>query len=235
MSVIDFATKRLYFDPKDHDKSEQKGQQVSQPDQNDIVLQQLQLTRESRSALKKQTPKVIWLTGLSGAGKSTIANALEAQLHAQGYHTYILDGDNVRHGLNSDLGFSDSDRVENIRRVAEVAKLMADAGLIVIVSFISPFRDDRALARNLMVEGEFVEVFIDTPLQECIRRDPKGLYRKALAGDIKHFTGISSAYEAPTDAEICLKTVDATPEVLAGQVLHYLNIAPRKTEDEAAR
>lgn len=189
----------------------------------DIVLQKLQVTRESRAALKKQHPRVIWLTGLSGAGKSTIANAIETQLHAAGRHTYILDGDNVRHGLNRDLSFSDDDRVENIRRVAEVAKLMADAGLIVIVSFISPFRADRDLARELMEKNEFLEVFIDTPLQECIRRDPKGLYRKALAGDIKHFTGISSMYEPPVNAELHLKTMEADPLELALQVIRYLD------------
>lgn len=208
---------------------------VIQQNPKDIVLQTLEVTRESRAALKQQSPKVIWLTGLSGAGKSTVANALETQLHAHGYHTYILDGDNVRHGLNQDLGFSDEDRVENIRRVAEVAKLMADAGLIVIVSFISPFRDDRALARNLMAEGEFVEVFIDTPLQECIRRDPKGLYRKALMGDIQNFTGISSAYEAPTHAEVHLQTVKATPDDLAAQVVRYLNAASHNSSSVAAK
>lgn len=211
------------------------GTHLIQPDHKDIVLQKLQITRESRAALKQQSPKVIWLTGLSGAGKSTIANALETQLHGQGYHTYILDGDNLRHGLNKDLGFSDEDRVENIRRVAEVAKLMADAGLVVIVSFISPFRDDRALARNLMAEGEFVEVFIDTPLQECIRRDPKGLYRKALMGEIKNFTGISSAYEAPTHAEVHLQTKEATPDELAAQVIRYLNASSRKSISTAAK
>jgi adenylyl-sulfate kinase len=205
------------------------------PKNKDVVLQKLQVTRESRSALKQQSAKVIWLTGLSGAGKSTIANALETQLHALGHHTYILDGDNLRHGLNRDLGFSDEDRVENIRRAAEVAKLMADAGLIVIVSFISPFRDDRAMARNLMAEGEFVEVFIDTPLQECIRRDPKGLYRKALMGEIKNFTGISSAYEAPEQAEVHLQTAQSTPDELANQVIRYLKAEPRKSGFAAAR
>ncbi|HBF30815.1 MAG TPA: adenylyl-sulfate kinase [Rhizobium sp.] len=209
----------------------QKGERIIQPDQQDpdqkdIVLQSFQVTREARGALKKQQPRVIWLTGLSGSGKSTIANALDTKLYERGYHTYILDGDNVRHGLNRDLGFSNDDRVENIRRVAEVAKLMADAGLIVIVSFISPFRDDRALARRLMVNNEFVEVFIDTPLQECIRRDPKGLYRKALMGEIQQFTGVSSAYEPPIKPEIHLKTVEATPDVLATQIIHYLNFTP---------
>jgi adenylylsulfate kinase len=207
----------------------QKGTQISQPDHQDpdyqhIVPQDLQVRREARAALKKQCPKVLWLTGLSGSGKSTIANALETRLHANGYHTYILDGDNIRHGLNRDLGFSNEDRVENIRRVAEVAKLMADAGLIVIVSFISPFRADRALARTMMAGDEFVEVFVDTPLQECIRRDPKGLYRKALMGDIQQFTGISSAYEPPERPEIHLKTVGTTPADLVTQIIHSLNI-----------
>lgn len=189
----------------------------------DIVLQTLQVTRESRASIKKQRPRVIWLTGLSGAGKSTIANAIETQLHARGNHTYILDGDNVRHGLNQDLSFSHDDRVENIRRVAEVAKLMADAGLIVIVAFISPFRVDRELARNLMTKDEFIEVFIDTPLQECIRRDPKGLYRKALTGGIEHFTGVSSTYEPPLHAEINLRTLEAGPDELAMRVIDYLD------------
>ncbi|MBB4952653.1 adenylyl-sulfate kinase [Agrobacterium vitis] len=199
------------------------GKPIIEPAQQDIVLQKLNITREARAVLKKQQPRVIWLTGLSGAGKSTIANAIEAQLHATGHHTYILDGDNVRHGLNRDLGFSNEDRVENIRRVAEVAKLMADAGLIVIVSFISPFRADRDLARNLMAKDEFIEVFIDTPLQECMRRDPKGLYRKALMGDIKQFTGISSVYEPPINPELHLKTVEAGPSDLAAGVLRYLH------------
>lgn len=189
----------------------------------DIVMQSLQVRRESRATIKKQSPRVIWLTGLSGAGKSTIANAIETRLHARDNHTYILDGDNVRHGLNKDLGFSDQDRVENIRRVAEVARLMADAGLIVIVAFISPFRVDRDLARNLMSDGEFVEVFIDTPLQECIRRDPKGLYRKALTGGIAHFTGVNSTYEPPLNAEITLKTMEAGPDELAMRVIDYLD------------
>ncbi|MUZ72862.1 adenylyl-sulfate kinase [Agrobacterium vitis] len=190
--------------------------------QQNIVVQQLQVRREARAIIKRQHPRVIWLTGLSGSGKSTVANALESQLHSQGFHTYILDGDNVRHGLNRDLGFSDTDRVENIRRVAEVAKLMADAGLIVIVSFISPFQADRDMARALMADGEFIEVFIDTPLQECMRRDPKGLYRRALMGEIKQFTGVSSSYEAPQNPDIHLKTTQANPTEMANQVVRYL-------------
>jgi bifunctional enzyme CysN/CysC len=162
--------------------------------------------------MKNQRPAVLWFTGLSGSGKSTIANLLEKKLHATGRHTYLLDGDNVRHGLNRDLGFTDADRVENIRRVAEVAKLMADAGLIVIVSFISPFKAERRMARELMVGGEFVEVFVDTPFEECARRDPKGLYARALKGEIKYFTGVDSPYEAPENPEVRLKTLGRTPE-----------------------
>src|SRR5690606_19200106 len=161
---------------------------------------------------KAQTPKVIWFTGLSGSGKSTLANALERRLHAAGRHTYLLDGDNVRHGLNRDLGFTDADRVENIRRVAEVAKLMVDAGLIVLVSFISPYRSERRMARERFAEGEFVEVFVDTPLEECERRDIKGLYAKARAGTIPNFTGISAPYEAPEAPEVHLRTLGSNPE-----------------------
>ncbi len=154
-------------------------------------------TRLARAALKHQRPCVLWFTGLSGAGKSTIANTLEKRLHALGRHTYMLDGDNIRHGLNKDLGFTDADRVENIRRVAETARLFVDAGLIVMVSFISPFRSERRMARDLFGDGEFIEVFVDTPLALCELRDPKGLYRKARAGLIRNFTGIDSAYEPP--------------------------------------
>jgi bifunctional enzyme CysN/CysC len=159
---------------------------------------------------------------MSGSGKSTIANLVEKKLHSEGRHTYILDGDNVRHGLNRDLGFTDADRVENIRRVAEVARLMADAGLIVIVSFISPFRSERRAAREIMRPGEFVEIFVDTPLEECIRRDPKGLYERALKGEIPNFTGISSPYEAPENAEIRLETVGRTPEEMAEAIGRWL-------------
>ena len=183
-----------------------------------IHWQALEVSKRSRAALMNQKPAVLWLTGLSGSGKSTIANNLEKLLHASGRHTILLDGDNVRHGLNRDLGFTDADRVENIRRVAEGAKLMADAGLIVIVSFISPFRSERQLARDLMEPGEFLEVFIDTPLEECVRRDPKGLYKRALTGEIRNFTGIDSPYEPPEEPEIHLKTVGADPAALAGQV-----------------
>ncbi len=180
---------------------------------SNIPWQQLAIGKQVRGAQKQQHPRCIWFTGPSGAGKSTIANALEQRLVAEGRHTYILDGDNVRHGLNRDLGFTDADRVENIRRVAEVARLMVDAGLVVLVAFISPFRAERELARSLFVDGEFIEVFVDTPLDLCELRDPKGLYAKARGGALPHFTGIDSEYEAPTSPEIHLlpgtQTVDA--------------------------
>ena len=189
---------------------------------SNIHWQELDIDRAARAALKNQEPKVLWFTGLSGSGKSTIANLLEKKLHAEGRHTYLLDGDNVRHGLNRDLGFSEADRVENIRRVAEVARLMADAGLIVLVSFISPFRAERAMAREMMGEGEFVEVFVDTSFEECARRDPKGLYAKALKGEIRNFTGVDSPYEEPENAEIHLETAGRTPEELAEIVEAWL-------------
>jgi bifunctional enzyme CysN/CysC len=179
---------------------------------DNIHWQSLDVSKSARADMKGQRPAVFWFTGLSGSGKSTIANLLEKKFHATGRHTYILDGDNVRHGLNRDLGFTDADRVENIRRVAEVAKLMADAGLIVIVSFISPFRAERRVARELMPEGEFIEVFVDTPFEECARRDPKGLYARALKGEIKNFTGVDSPYEAPERPEIHLETLGRSPE-----------------------
>lgn len=159
---------------------------------------------------------------MSGSGKSTIANLLEKRLHAEGKHTYLLDGDNVRHGLNRDLGFTEADRVENIRRVAEVAKLMVDAGLIVLVSFISPFRGERRMARDLFAEGEFVEVFVDTPIEECARRDAKGLYAKARRGELKNFTGIDSPYEAPESPEIHLLSAESTAESGVELILQWL-------------
>ena len=181
---------------------------------------------ETRAALKRQQPRVIWLTGLSGAGKSTIADALEQALVTDGYHTYLLDGDNVRMGLCRDLGFSDADREENIRRIAEVARLFADAGLIVITAFISPFRRDRALARDIIGAETFIEVFVDTPLSECERRDPKGLYGKARAGMIKNFTGIDSAYERPEAADVRINTLDCDLDSAVSRIIERLGARP---------
>jgi len=188
----------------------------------DVYWQRLDVDKNARAALKGQKPAVLWFTGLSGAGKSTIANLVEKRLLALGRHSMTLDGDNVRHGLNRDLGFSEADRVENIRRVAEVAKLFVDAGMIVLVSFISPYRNERMLARDSVEPGEFLEIFVDTPVDECRRRDPKGLYQRADAGQIRNFTGVDAPYEAPENPEIRLRTLDATPEVLAEQVVDAL-------------
>lgn len=186
--------------------------------------QQLNIDSASRARLMGQRPRCIWLTGLSASGKSTIGNLLEKRLHTLGLHTYLLDGDNVRCGLSRDLGFSDEDRAENIRRVAEVARLMIDAGLIVVVSFISPSRVERRMARDLFGKGEFVEVFVDASLAECERRDPKGLYAKARRGDLRQFTGIDSAYEPPEAPEVHLFTdKEMSAESCVGQVLEYLN------------
>jgi bifunctional enzyme CysN/CysC len=187
-----------------------------------IHWQALDVNKKSRAALKGQQPAVLWLTGLSGAGKSTIANLVEKKLLALGKHTYLLDGDNVRHGLNRDLGFTDEDRVENIRRVAELSKLMVDAGLIVLVSFISPFRAERRLARGLFEPREFHEVHVDTPIAVAETRDPKGLYKKARRGELKHFTGIDSPYEAPEHPEIYLDTTKLSPEQGAEAIVEYL-------------
>ncbi|MDW2252113.1 adenylyl-sulfate kinase [Vibrio sp. 1569] len=173
---------------------------------NDVVWHNTTVTHEDRIKLKQQKPVVLWFTGLSGSGKSTVANAVESKLLSLGKHSYLLDGDNVRHGLNKDLGFSDDDRVENIRRIGEVAKLFVDSGAIVLTAFISPFIADREQVRDLMAEGQFLEVFIDTPLEVCEQRDPKGLYKKARAGEIKNFTGIDSKYEVPLSPEIHVKT-----------------------------
>jgi bifunctional enzyme CysN/CysC len=187
-----------------------------------VHWQALDVNKDVRAALKHQKPAVLWFTGLSGSGKSTIANIVERTLYSQGRHTYLLDGDNVRHGLNRDLGFTNADRVENIRRVAETAKLFVDAGLIVLVSFISPFRSERQMARELVGNGEFVEVFVDTPLEICMARDPKGLYKKAKAGTIRNFTGIDSPYEPPQSPEIVLKTVEGDAPFQAQAILTYL-------------
>jgi bifunctional enzyme CysN/CysC len=182
----------------------------------------LSVTREAHAEQKHQKPAILWFTGLSGAGKSTIANLVEAKLHARGVHTTLLDGDNVRHGLNRDLGFTAADRVENIRRVGEVARLMTDAGLIVLCSFISPFRAERRLVRDTAAEGEFIEVFVQAPLETVIARDPKGLYKRALAGEIKNFTGVDQPYEAPEAAELVLNSAAEPPEALADLVIAEL-------------
>ncbi len=187
-----------------------------------VHLQAFDLDKQARAAQKFQKPAVLWFTGLSASGKSTIANRLEQRLHALGKHTYLLDGDNVRHGLNSDLGFSDEDRAENIRRVGEVAGLMADAGLIALVSFISPFRSERDRVRSRLPEGEFIEIFVDTPIEECMARDPKGLYAQALRGEIKAFTGIDSPYEAPLSPELHLNTAGRDIDELVAEVEKYL-------------
>lgn len=193
-----------------------------------ILSQQFSITGQSRGEQKKQIPKVIWLTGLSGAGKSTFADALEKQLMAEGNHTYLLDGDNVRLGLCKDLTFTDADRQENIRRVSEVARLFMDAGLIVITSFISPFHRDRALARSLIGDASFVEVYISTPLSECERRDPKGLYKKARSGLIPNFTGIGSPYEAPISPDITVDTIGDSLNKSVEKVISYLNTRVHK-------
>lgn len=187
-----------------------------------IHWQRMDVDRKARAALKGQQPRCVWFTGLSGAGKSTIANRVERGLLARGLHTYLLDGDNVRHGLNRDLGFTDEDRVENLRRVAEVARLMSDAGLIVLVSFIAPFQAERRAARSLFAEGEFIEVFVDTPLAEAERRDVKGLYAKARRGELPNFTGIDSPYEAPEAPELHLHTLDEGVDALAERVIARL-------------
>ena len=188
----------------------------------DIVWHDHKITRAERAANKNQKPCLLWFTGLSGSGKSTIANALDVALHERGYHTFLLDGDNVRHGLCSDLGFSDDDRVENIRRIGEVSKLFADSGLIVLSAFISPFVSDRRLVRKLFPAGEFIEVFMDTPLDTCEDRDPKGLYKKARAGEIKSFTGIGSPYETPPHPELRLDTSTMSIEECVETLINHL-------------
>lgn len=189
---------------------------------SDVVWHQASVAACERKQANGHESVVLWYTGLSGSGKSTVANAVDRLLFEQGCHTYLLDGDNVRHGLNGDLSFNDLDRVENIRRIGEVAKLFADAGMIVSTAFISPFISDRAQVRKLLPESQFVEVFIDTPLSVCESRDPKGLYKKARLGEIKHFTGIDSTYEKPTSPEVHIKTADDSIEACAVQVVNYL-------------
>ena len=184
----------------------------------------MDISRKARSDLKGQESRILWFTGLSAAGKSTIANLVDRRLHALGKHTYLLDGDNVRLGLNKDLGFTDADRVENIRRIAEVAGLMVDAGLITLVAFISPFRRERAMARKLVGAGEFIEIFVDTPIAVAEARDPKGLYKKARRGELKDFTGIDSPYEPPENPEIRVDTTALSAEEAAQRIVEYLKI-----------
>ena len=189
---------------------------------SNVVWHHHLVNKSDRARLNGQRPFVIWFTGLSGSGKSTLAGALENILFEQGYRCYLLDGDNVRHGLSSNLGFSDADRVENIRRIGEVTKLMLDAGLIVMTAFISPFRSDRDMVRTMLEPGEFIELYLDVPLEVCEQRDPKGMYKKARAGDIKFFTGISSPYESPLQPELTLDSSIHTVEEEAAQVIEYL-------------
>jgi bifunctional enzyme CysN/CysC len=189
---------------------------------HNIHIQHVDVDKVARAAMKRQKPCVLWLTGLSGAGKSTIANIVEKKLHVMGYHTYLLDGDNVRHGLNKDLGFTAADRVENIRRIAEVAKLMIDAGLLVLTAFISPFRSERQMARSLFAENEFLEIFVDVPLDIAEQRDPKGLYKKARRGELTNFTGIDSPYEPPQNPEVHLDTAALTAEGASDAILGEL-------------
>ena len=189
---------------------------------SNISWHQMSINKNLRSSINGQKPCVLWFTGLSGSGKSTIANIIEQKLHKLGKHTYLLDGDNVRHGLNKDLGFTDVDRVENIRRISEVSRLMVDAGLITIVSFISPFKSERKMARELVESDEFIEIYVDTSIEECEKRDPKGLYKKARSGKLKNFTGIDSNYEIPSSPEIILETKIKSAEELADEVILYL-------------
>lgn len=189
---------------------------------SDVVWHQASVAHDDHVKLNGHKPAVLWFTGLSGSGKSTVANAVDLMLHNLNAKTYVLDGDNVRHGLNGDLGFSDVDRIENIRRIGEVSKLFVDAGLLVSTAFISPFIADREMVREQLKQGQFIEVFIDTPLDVCESRDPKGLYKKARAGEIKNFTGIDSAYESPVNAEVHVQTADKSIQECAKQVVDYL-------------
>lgn len=195
---------------------------MSETKATNIVWHDYNVDKEARAKQKNQSPCILWFTGLSGSGKSTVANALEQKLFSLGYHSYLLDGDNVRHGLNKDLGFSAEDRVENIRRIGEVAKLFVDSGLFVLTAFISPYRSDRDMVRSLVGEREFVEVFVDTPLEVCEARDPKGLYKKARAGEIKNFTGLDAPYEAPENPEITIKTAEESLEETVDKIVASL-------------
>ena len=196
--------------------------QVDGEKSSDVVWHQTSVTHAHRVASNGHQPAVLWFTGLSGSGKSTIANAVDKMLFDLGCKTYVLDGDNVRHGLNGDLNFTDSDRIENIRRIGEVSKLFVDAGLLVTTAFISPFIKDREMVRNQLAKGRFIEVFIDTPIEICEQRDPKGLYKKARAGEIKNFTGIDSTYECPQSPEVHIKAGNKNVEHCAQQVIQFL-------------
>jgi adenylyl-sulfate kinase len=187
-----------------------------------VVWHSHHVTKKNRSIQKKQQPCILWFTGLSGAGKSTVASAVELKLYQMGHHTYLLDGDNVRHGINKDLGFADNDRVENIRRIGEIAKLFVDSGLIALTAFISPFRSDRAMVRELVGKKEFIEIHIDTPLDVCEGRDPKGLYKKAREGTIKNFTGIDSNYEVPESPEVVINTAEMSVDECVKVIINYL-------------
>lgn len=187
-----------------------------------IVWHPHKITKSEREKLKKQRGVVLWFTGLSGSGKSTIANEVENQLNSMGYHTYLLDGDNIRYGLNKDLGFSDKDRSENVRRISEVAKLFVDAGITTITAFISPFIKDRQQAKEIIGDDNFIEVFIDTPFEECVKRDPKGLYKKALNGKIKNFTGLDSPYEKPLNPDIHVNTLELNIEESVKKIVEFL-------------
>lgn len=195
---------------------------MSESISENIVWHDHHVSQQERAELKGQKPCILWFTGLSGSGKSTVGNAVEAMLYHRGKHTYLLDGDNVRHGLNKGLTFSEEDRIENIRRVGEVSKLFVDSAIIVLTAFISPFRKDRQMVRDMTQSGEFIEVFVDAPLDVCEQRDPKGLYKKARAGEIKDFTGIDSPYEAPENPEIHLVNHNVSVEDMAAQVIKYL-------------
>jgi bifunctional enzyme CysN/CysC len=187
-----------------------------------VHWQAIDITREEHAGMKNQKPAVLWFTGLSGSGKSTIANEVEKRLNLMNRHTFLLDGDNVRHGLNKDLGFTETDRIENIRRVGEVAKLMTDAGLIVLTAFISPFRAERDMVRKMLPAGEFIEIYVDTPLSVAEARDVKGLYKKARSGGLKNFTGIDSPYEAPEQPEIRVNTTEMTPAEAAEHIIRQI-------------
>lgn len=190
---------------------------------NNLVWHKSHLSKIERSSLKKQKPSILWFTGLSGSGKSTLANALEVKLFELGYHTYLLDGDNIRHGLNKDLGFDENSRIENIRRIGEVSKLFVDSGMIVLTAFISPFQKDRDFVRSLVDKNEFIEIFVDTQLETCEQRDPKGLYKKARNGEIKNFTGISSPYEKPEKPEVYINNEQLSIEQNIEMILKYLH------------